>query len=168
MKKQFVAVAMAAAACSSAFADPTFIQPVIDLGTLTTSTVSFSVNQPTANPDGFYTFAHFVVGSGITSIIGSFTHTSSADVSVLEGWNATSQTWVSLGQDTNLADGFSFSGLTTGQQYKLEIIGNAGAGSISGTVQGVAAAVPEPASLALALSGLGVLGLARRRQKGQA
>lgn len=157
--------ALALAASGAASADSTFLG-VQDLGVVSGVNETFSFTQSVANPDGFYGFVHLTLAEGSTGLSGSFSYGPgvSARVTRLDSFNASTDPWSVVGTDTNLNDGFSFSGLTSGTQYKLEIYGNEGAGTLSGTVQAITA-VPEPATLALALSGAGVLGLARRRQQ---
>jgi MYXO-CTERM domain-containing protein len=67
--------------------------------------------------------------------------------------------------DTNLADGFSFTGLSAGS-YALSLSGTSiTGGAYSGYYDVVTtSAVPEAGSTALALAGLGVAGLLLRRR----
>jgi len=57
---------------------------------------------------------------------------------------------------------FSFSNLAPGD-YKIEFVGNGAGSNITANYHAVSS-VPEPASMALALGGLGVIGWARRRR----
>lgn len=64
--------------------------------------------------------------------------------------------------DTNPDDGFSFSGLSAGS-YSLTFLG-AGTGGFGGYY--TTAPIPEPATNAMILGGLALLGLARMRRRG--
>jgi PEP-CTERM motif len=67
--------------------------------------------------------------------------------------------------DTDLSNGFSFANLPSGD-YFLQVKGltSPTLGGVFGVVTYGTPAVPEPESLALALAGLGVAGVAWRRQ----
>lgn len=82
--------------------------------------------------------------------------------------SATLQTATSSGSSatwTDVATGTSFKNLTlaAGTFYRLLVSGNAGTGGLY-TISYVAS-VPEPASIALFLAGIGALGLVARRRK---
>jgi len=64
--------------------------------------------------------------------------------------------------DTNPDDGFSFSGLSAGS-YSLTFLGT-GTGGFGGYY--TTAPIPEPATNAMILGGLALLGLARMRRRG--
>jgi hypothetical protein len=62
--------------------------------------------------------------------------------------------------------GFSFGGVTAGVEHTLKVEGTIGAGfnGYTGSVYAIPA-VPEPESLALALAGLGIVGVVSRRRR---
>lgn len=123
-----------------------------DSPTVNTGTDFNIVGTVTSSP---YTFASALVPGGLITL-------PALTISSVALKNAT--TGASF-LDTNLSDGFSFTNIPTGA-YFLQIKGSTSPtlGGVFGVVTYGTPAVPEPESLALALAGLGVAGVAWRRR----
>lgn len=165
--KLLAAAAVLAVSSTSSFA---VVAPDEDLGTLTKYPVQFGGSRSGAErvpQPGDRLFSHdytFTLGS-MASVIGSvsnfFGETSFSSVTVTSSGGAS---WTKSLTDTNDLS-FDFANLAAGS-YKLTVGGvfPLGFHAYSGSVYAATAPVPEPASLALALAGLGVVaGVARRR-----
>lgn len=166
---KFLAAAAALAASASSFA---VVGPGEDLGALTEFPVQFggyrsTDNERVAQPGDRdfahdYTFTLSQSASVIGSISSYFGSTFFSGVSIT---SAGGQTWSKSLVDVNDST-FKFSDLAAGS-YTLSVTGvfPDGFHAYSGSVYASAAPVPEPASMAMALAGLGIVaGLARRRR----
>lgn len=166
---KLLAAAAALAASTSSFA---VVGPSEDLGTLTQFPVQFggyrsTDNERVAQPGDRdfshdFTFTLSQTATVIGSISNYFGSTFFSGVSITsEG----GQTWTKTLADVNDST-FDFSNLSAGN-YTLSVSGvfPDGFHAYSGSVYASAAPVPEPASMAMALAGLGIVaGLARRRR----
>ena len=153
-KSLAAAAALALAAASSAQAS-SFFGTVNGAGNFTVDAYTVTVGT-TFNVTGGVASNSFIVpvtvGPGITFNI-------TVDALTLSG--------VTFGSfsDNDLSDGFSFSGISAGT-YTLKLIGSASSplgGIYAGNI--TTTPVPEAQTTALALAGLGVVGLLARRRK---
>lgn len=158
VKKLAAVAVLGVGLCHGAFATPT----VANLGILDNANASFSGSLTAAGPfNDVFTFQLTGNGTALGGAFG-FLNTVISSVSLLQtiGGSYTST-------DNDLSNGFFFSGLTDGT-YSFTVTGTyTGAlpiGVYGGTIGAVTTPVPEPATLALGLAALGLLGAAKRRR----
>jgi PEP-CTERM motif len=128
------------------------------LGTLDDSTLV--IGNPSVDTPFFFDTYTFTLGTVSDVFGGAYSVGISGFTAVLQD-----ASFATVGTDSNLADGFSFEGLSAGN-YALSLLGFSQSGGAYGGVVG-ATAVPEPETYAMFLAGLGMLGFMIRR-RGQA
>jgi hypothetical protein len=161
MKTKAITAAALAVASASALA----VGPG-NLGTIDNTPISVGNTVPAGLLFDVYTFSLDDPGmlSGIASALNLPPALNLSPFSVV----LQSAAFMVLGTDTNPADGYSFTGLASGN-YTLTFVGFATGtlgGSYGGAILAQTAPIPEPETYALMLAGLGMVGfMAARRSR---
>lgn len=160
VKHLAAAAALTCAVASANAAGP--FAPGSNLGFLDNANVSFFGNPGIGSFSDNFTFSLANPGASLGGVfsfdLGSFLNITGLNVSLSNGGGFSAS-------DTDLSDGFFFSSVPAGS-FTFTVAGLAGGlsgGAYQGSI-GAVTAVPEPAALVLALAGIGVLGLMRRRR----
>lgn len=160
LKTLVAAASLACAATAASAASP--FAPGSDLGFLDNANVSFFGNPATGSFNDAFTFSLANPGTSLGGVfsfdLGTFLNITGLNVSLSGGGFSAS--------DSDLSDGFFFAGVPSGS-FTFTVAGLANGlsgGAYQGSIGAVTSPVPEPAALVLALAGIGVLGLVRRRR----